>query len=367
VTVSPTTSLQGAFDANPSGTTFCFSPGTYVLTGHVAPKEYDQLISVTPRAAILTGLDTYDGGIVGWAGMPYGHDVLVQGFVIQHFVNPWGTFPRSPLQAGDNWTIRDNEISYNSESGVHLASGSQLVGNFIHDNGRYGFEGGPLTNVLVQNNEVSFNNAAHYDPNNDAGGSKIIESSGVVFQNNWVHDNYGNGLWTDMGNSSVTFENNTLERNYLAGIAHEIGWDAVIRNNTFRGNGTFAVGLSLWYSADLFVYDSQNVEIYGNTIVAGINGITLRDDDRGSDSRGLLQIANDSVHDNTITLPALGTTGMVGNRAAAYTPGNNRFEHNTYSVAHTTAASWIWGSAMTWSQWQGAGNDLTGTLLAGAP
>src|SRR5436190_15868393 len=37
VPVSPGTNLQRVFDAHASGTTFCFSPGTYVLTNHVRP------------------------------------------------------------------------------------------------------------------------------------------------------------------------------------------------------------------------------------------------------------------------------------------------------------------------------------------
>jgi parallel beta-helix repeat protein len=369
VSVSVGGSLQAMFDGYPAGTTFCFLPGSYVVLGHVRPKSYDRLISVTPRAAVLTGLGRYDGGLIGSGGASGQHDVLVQGFVIQHFVNPWPFFPRSPLQAGWNWTMRDNEISYNSQAGVSVNSGSQLVGNWIHHNGRYGFEGGPLTNLLVENNEVSFNNTAHYEPNNDAGGSKISKSSGVVFRANRVHDNYGNGLWCDWENINVIYENNTLERNYLAGIFHEASADAVIRNNTFRGNGMYAAEHSRWSSADLFLNDSKNTQIYANTIFAGVNGIGLVDIDRGSNIYGLLEIRNDSVHDNTITLPAGGAVGMVRSRTTPYTPANNHFEHNTYSVTNPIAASWVWPptGSQTWTQWHNAGNDLGGILNLIAP
>src|SRR6478735_6969152 len=138
VPVSPGTHLQHMFDTHPSGTTFCFSPGTYVLTNHVRPRSRDRLISATRRATIPTGRNRYDGGIVGTGGSSGEHDVLVQGFVIRHFANRWPTFPRSPLQAGLNWTIRDNEIAYNSQAGVSVNSGTRLVGNWIHHNGRYG-------------------------------------------------------------------------------------------------------------------------------------------------------------------------------------------------------------------------------------
>jgi parallel beta-helix repeat protein len=364
VKISPGANLQATFDAHPSGTTFCFSAGTYVVTGHVLPKSFDRLISATRRLAVLTGSDRYDGGIEGYGGAAGQHDVLVQGFVIHHFDNPWPNFPRSPLQTGDHWTVRDNEISYNSESGVSVSLGSRLVGNWIHHNGRYGFTGGPLTDLVAKNNDVSFNNTRHYDPNDDAGGSKIVQSSGVVFSGNYVHDNYGNGLWCDWQNIDVTYAGNTLERNYLAGIFHEASANAVIRDNAFSRNGLYATGKSIWFSADLLLNDSKNTQIYRNKIVAGVNGIGLIDVDRGSDKYGLLEIRNDSVHDNTVTLPDGGTSGMVSNRQTAYTPANNHFTHNTYNVTNAQAASWSWPPSgdLTWSRWKLAGNDVTGVL-----
>ena len=71
----------------PAGTTFCFQPGTYVLKNNVVPKSYDSLIGLP--GAILTGLDTYAGGIKGYGGSTGQHDVTVRGFVIEHFLHDW--------------------------------------------------------------------------------------------------------------------------------------------------------------------------------------------------------------------------------------------------------------------------------------
>jgi parallel beta-helix repeat protein len=216
--------------------------------------------------------------------------------------------------------------------------------------------------LLVENNEVSWNNTGNYDPNWDAGGSKIVKSSNVTFRGNNVHDNYGPGLWSDTDVVNVTYENNTLTGNAGPGIFHEASDAAVIRNNTFSRNATLTAGKSVWWGADLYLNDSKNTEIYGNTITATYNGIGLVDIDRGSTARGLLEIRNVYVHDNTIRVPAGGSNGLVGDRSTAYTSANNRFANNTYFVTSLTGGHWQWNGTRTWTQWQALGKDVTGIL-----
>jgi parallel beta-helix repeat protein len=288
--------------------------------------------------------------------------VLVRGFVLTNFVHNYSTFPRSAILAGANWTVEDNEISYNSQIGVEVNSGVILRNNSIHHNGRYGFVGGPVSNVLIEGNDVGSNNTGQYDVN-DAGGSKIHQSSNVTFRSNNVHDNWGSGLHTDWDNIGILYENNTLSNNTGPGILQEASADTIIRNNTFTTNAKNSIGKSLWWAAEIHLNDSKNTEIYGNTIRAGTNGVSLVDIARGSNSFGLLEIRNVNIHDNTFTLPTGGTVGLVGDRAAAYDPATgNRFANNTYNVTSTTAASWVWGANKTWIEWRTLGNDTTGTL-----
>jgi parallel beta-helix repeat protein len=365
VAVSPSSNVQNVLNSYGTGTTFCFQPGTYVLTGFVVPKSYDRLISVVPRGAVLTGKDTYNAGVHGYGGPTGQHDVLFQGFVVSHMANSMSSSPNAAVAAGDNWDIENVEVSYNAQIGVGLNNRNVLNGSFVHHNGRYGFDGGPITNVAVTNNEVSSNNTAHYDIN-DAGGSKIVKSSYVLFRANHVHDNYGNGLHADTDNVHINYEYNNVHDNWGVGIFHENSQDAVIRYNTLTNNDLRIAGMSMYYGADIFLNDSKNTEIYGNTIKAGVHGIGLHDIDRGSGPNGLYEIRNDYVHDNTVTLPKGGLTGLVGGRSTAYASATaNRFVHNSYLVTSTAASSWIWDSAKTWSQWRSAGNDTTGTLSLG--
>ena len=123
VSVSPSANVQNVLNAYGTGTTFCFQPGTYVLTGFIVPKSYDRLISVVPRGAVFTGNDTYNAGVHGYGGSTGQHDVLFQGFVVTHMANSMSTSPNAALSAGDNWDMENNEVSYNAQIGVELNNG----------------------------------------------------------------------------------------------------------------------------------------------------------------------------------------------------------------------------------------------------
>ena len=95
--------------------------------------------------AVLTGMDTYAGGIKGYGGSTGQHDVTVRGFTIEHFLNAWTDAGfLAPVNPGWNWTIENNVVRYNSQAGVSVNNGSIVRGNNIHHNGRIGITGGPV-------------------------------------------------------------------------------------------------------------------------------------------------------------------------------------------------------------------------------
>jgi hypothetical protein len=351
----------------PAGTTFCFQPGTYVLKNKVVPKSYDSLIGLP--GAVLTGLDTYAGGIKGYGGSTGQHDVTVRGFVVEHFLNDWSDAGRAAITTGDNWIIENNEIRYNM-AGVSVYNlGSIVRGNNIHHNERIGITGGPVNGLVVEANEIAFNNTGSYDAGHQ-GGAKIIGStvgsSNIVWRGNWVHDNIGNGLWIDTNVRNVTFESNMIENNTSIGIFYETSFDAVIRNNVLRDNAADSAGKSCFWGSQIHMNDSQNVQIYGNTVESsnGSNGICAVDIDRTTP--GSSKVANLYVHNNTVRMRLTGTTGLVGGRAAAYeASANNDFVANTYYVTDISKKAWAWGSSypVSWTQWRSYGNDTTGNLL----
>jgi hypothetical protein len=367
VTVVPTSDIQALLNLYPSGTTFCFQTGTYVLKSKVVPKSYDSLIGMP--GAVLTGLDTYAAGIKGYGGSAGNHDVTVRGFIVEHFLNDWSDIGfRAPISAGDNWIIENNVIRGNSLAGVSINPGSIVRGNKINYNGRLGIVGGPVSGLLIEGNEIAFNNTGSYAVSVEAGGTKIFGgtagSSNVVFRGNWVHDNTGMGLWIDTNVRNVTFESNTIENNSSGGIFYETSFDAVIRNNVVRNNAAEFAGKSCYWGAQIHLNDSQNVEIYGNTVESsdGSNGICAVDIDRTTP--GSAKVANLYVHDNVVNVRLTGTTGLAGRPSSYDASANNRFTNNTYYVTDTSKKAWAWSTyPVTWSQWHGYGNDVTGSLL----
>ena len=42
---------------------------------------------------------------------------------------------------------------------------------------------------------------------------------------------------------------------------------------------------------------------------------------------------------------------------------NNRFQGNTYYAQNEGQSWWLWGSHLTWAQWQSLGFDRTGSYV----
>src|SRR4051812_44185885 len=255
--------IQAKIDANVADSTFCFAPGIYVLQALVRLKDGVKMICTVRRACVLTGLDQYRGGFNSPAGTARQE---IRGFIAERFLHVQGQWPVSPFKVRDFGVIEDNEIRGN-QVGIDIGSRETIRNNFIHHNRRYGISGGPGDDMLIEGNEVSFNNTSHFDPNDDAGGSKVIggHQTGVnrlTWRRNYVHDNFGNGIWSDGNLRNVLYEENLVENNTGSGIFHEISWDAVIKNNTLRKNNTAAGGRaqSCWHGGAIDLNNSHNGE-----------------------------------------------------------------------------------------------------------
>jgi len=210
---------------------------------------------------------------------------------------------------------------------------------------------------VFEGNEVYKNNIARFDPNWEAGGSKFARTSDLLVQDNFVHDNKGPGLWTDIDNVGAVIAGNRVVNNKGPGIFHEISFRAVIRNNTVRDNDEDGIN----------VLDSSDTEIYGNTVITDARDreadpIRLYQDDRQSDGH---VTKNVFVHDNTVTT-CIGSTGArdyVGDGGIFDPVRNNRFESNAYAVRDAGGTWWTWREEeRTWQDWHQVGQDTMGSV-----
>jgi len=261
--------------------------------------------------------------------------------------------------AARNWVIENNEVRDSAGCGIWAGSGAVVRGNFVHHMGQIGLCG-QGEDILVENNEIAFNNTNGFNPRWEAGGSKWVNTQRLTVRNNYSHDNKGPGLWTDANNISTLYEGNVVERNTEEGIFHEISYDAVIRNNVVLSNGRNIGGS---WGAGILVSSSPNVQIYGNVVNGGWNGVSLIQENRGSGNYGPFQLKNITVRDNAITMTK-GSTGVFDTTGtgAVFRLGSIEFDGNRYTLG-TGDQFFSWaGTKLTKKQWKKLGMDKKGSF-----
>lgn len=256
----------------------------------------------------------------------------------------------SDLVGGIGWVITDNVVRWSHGIGISATTGAVVQGNLIYQNGQMGISARGA-GVLIAENEIYENNTAGFNRSWEAGGSKFVFTQGLVVRDNFVHDNAGAGLWTDIDNIDTRYENNRVHDNQRMGIFHEISYDAVIVGNDVRGNG-FEFDGWLW-GAGIVVAASPNVEVVGNTLAGNADGIVAIQQQRSDApaSYGPLLVENLSVHDNDLTANggSIGIGQDVGDNAV-YTSRNNRFYDNLYG--DTSGAPFYWlNDDRTFDEW----------------
>lgn len=320
------------------------------------------------------GLGLVEATVIDHAFSGPARNVTVENLTIRHYANP---AQRGAVDGEDGigWTIRHINASYNHGAGIRGSRAGTMANNRVTYNGQIGMiasgrisEGeGKYAPMLVEGNEIAFNKALGYDPGWEGGGTKFVKTDRSVFRNNWVHSNWGYGLWFDMDNKNARIESNLVERNELLGIFYEISKSAVIRWNISRDNGQGrAAGKQIGDDgAAMFIANSSDVEVYGNAL-SGPHGWPFLANHRSyrvSDplsSFGNNVVANVHVHHNDMLLTGF-YVGIKSDVSTTFTTANNRFEANTYRV-NGRRFSWDNRFDLDVAAWQAAGMDRTGTF-----
>jgi len=310
------------------------------------PRGHVVETSVTPYAFVSMGLP-----VTG---------VTISNLTIEKYATPGN---QGAINAPNStaWIVQNNEIRLNHATGVSVGDAARVLNNKTHHNGQAGIGAYDAPDVLIEGNEIWYN-ASLFDAWWGAGGLKVAYIRNSTIRNNYSHDNWGGGLWCDIDCNYVTFEDNLVENNEQFGIFYEISFNAVIRNNTIRGNG-FGVD-SGPAQAGIFVAASKNVEIYGNTLVDNASGIVGWQENRGtSPNYGVpWVIENLNVYNNDITMHK-GVTGLmqaVGDKTY-FTSRNNRFDRNRYTLGTGNQFAWM-DVLMSESQFRSYGQEANGSF-----
>ena len=330
-------------------------PGTFYLD-YAADKIYiaDNPAGHTIEAGKLT--DAFHGNAT---------NVTVQNLVIEKYDPEIGN---GAIKGDQSWTIQNNEVRLNYSVGITVQDGSQVIGNYVHDNGEVGVGGGG-NNVLVQGNELASNGFwSGIDPLWEAGGLKFAQTDNLVVRGNYSHDNNGSGLWSDIDSINTLYEDNVVVHNTINGISYEISYNAIIRNNTLVGNG-YGDTRGWGWGSEINIQNSQNVQVYGNRVdmTGGGNGIVLIQQNRGSGAYGTYTTTGNQIHDNIIV--DHDGHGYIGGFAdynqSGMLNGGNTWSNNQYFMSDG-GGRFQWGGSETFPQFKAAAHE-TGSISQSYP
>jgi hypothetical protein len=291
-------------------------------------------------------------------------NVTINGLTIEKFAGQGIQARIVNSQEGHGWIVENCNIQYGHVAGISDGSQMQVLNNKICNNGKLGIEDGGTMGNLIQGNEICSNNYAGFFE--DSGGAKFTVSSNLTVNNNYVHDNLGVGLHTDGGSIYITYENNHTTRNQGPAIYHEASHAATIKDNVVENDAFVSSGTSVPHGSGILIYDSDNVDVYGNTVKDSMNGIAGYQFPRTDG----LTLKNLSVHNNVIT-QASGAAGgiLIYTKDTSFYPmvfttWNNHWDNNTYCLSNPSAKYFDWQlTQFTYSDWQKTyGQDVHSVL-----
>jgi parallel beta-helix repeat protein len=247
------------------------------------------------------------------------------------------------ISAKANWLIEGNEVRLTHGTGISLNSGSIVRRNYVHTNGAKGIGGGGGNNVLIEDNEVAFNNFAKFAYGYDAAGIKASGDNNTI-RGNYVHDNDARGIWIDVGSTNALIETNLVKNNTFLGIVYEVSSKGIIRNNKVGSNGQNTI--SGGFSSQILIQNSRDTKVYGNRVEVAPDygsGINIIWQQR---KPGEISV-NNEVYSNQITY--LGDSGQSG--ANSLLPQaipeiwrQNKFFNNDYYFSSSSEdRRFVWG------------------------
>jgi len=339
-----------------TSTTYWFAPGTHTF----GRGQYSQIVPgsgstyIGAPGAVLDGRNTNDTAFGGDAA-----DVTIEHLTIENFAAR-GDQGAVNASAAPGWRIEYNTIrDIVPGTAIYVGAHNVIKFNCLTRNGQSAFgtytthRTSSLTNgasdVVVSNNEISYNDtcnwealpkfpgpappagcsgAGQYSGCGCSGGGKFWHTDGGEFDDNFVHGNYGVGVWWDANNTGFEIEGNYISSNYADGLIYEISYNALIKNNTFVRNGLVAGPATRGFpTGAIYVSESgsdsrvpgkygRTFAITRNTFIDNWGGVILwENSNRFCDSP-----ANTSSGDCTLVDPAVATVRSCDASNIAHPP-----------------------------------------------
>ena len=302
---SPFKTIQAAVNKATAGTAIMVTAGVYnenvkLPTNALGtPDNPIWLMSADgPQAAKIVGVDQTLGTIYGYGTDNY----VIGGFEIQGGFRgiQFSQSGRDFTNMVNNILVIDNVIHDTKEDGIKIgqADNAYVIGNTIFNVVEEGIDFLAVNNGVIAYNEVSYAKSAA------AGIFAKGGSTGVLIENNYVHDiPNGDGIciggqtgteYFRPGYTTYEAKNVTVVDNYVEDVARRPvnvkgAIDSKIIDNYLVGNPTYYAAIAVqmgWAEATPLMY-SANIEVAGNILV-GNQKVVIHDGNNN----------NINVHDN---------------------------------------------------------------------
>lgn len=355
------TQLQTYLSAGAPGTAFCLDAGTYLPTKVLRPQSGQRLYGV-PGATVIDGLGTtpslFDScSLTGSTGQCASTDptgVQLYDLTLQNAKT-------YDVRTGSGWFLDDIVATGSGQYGIVLrGSGTVVQNSFAEHDGRFGITASFTDGGTIRNDVIAYDNSPVNPPGN-SGATHFTNTRNLQVLDNYVHDNYGRGIWFDIDSVGALIQGNTVsnEINYNQGLGYAVGDGIRVEIScriTVQDNIAFAD-----QGPQVAIDGSDGDLVTGNSVTApaGQPGIRIAPQDQragqpnnnGNCDSTPKTATNNVVSGNDITLqganPAADYDGIQQLNGASNTSGT-AFGPNTYHVANCAAHLWHWwsGSAL---------------------
>jgi len=277
--VAPGQNIQTIVDRAPGGSTICLDAGTWRVANPINVKPGDVLSGAGRSATFLIGAGT--PMVLNLQGVP---QVTVEHLDVS---GGQGTAACRP-QCGQ---------------GIHAGIDTTISDVHVHDNTNVGIGG--MHGGLITNSEIDHNGSPAFYGYSSAG---IKAGTGFTVTLSTIHDNYGPGVWCDVGcggpTSTFLVAYNVITANASSGVRYEVSnAQGLVTHNVFHGNNTAQNP----HGGGVTVASSEGLTVTQNTFGGQVGGLAVSFA-QGSRAPGL---GRDAATYNTLSGDGLQGCGLL--------------------------------------------------------
>lgn len=332
------------------------------------PKcTFHESVEIYKKITINAYGATIDAGGAAHGVRIQANDVTINGLYVKNAGG--GSLDAAVYTSGaSRVTLRKMKIfgSANVCLSLNGGTGHRILSTSLKYCGKEGFFGNQIRNTLFKGNWIHHNNEARqFDPQSEAGGGKIMASSGITFDHNKVWKNGGPGIWFDNLVKNATVKYNRVWSNYESGIMFEVSQGARIYGNSVWRNG---FGHADWgWGPGILISSSDGAKVWNNVVAWNARGISVISQDRQ-----LSPHTGNVVHDNVIISKGSSfVTGFYDDHGGSMyaASSNNRGYDNRYWIGsrEPTGERFYWnGGHSKLSAYNGTLGEARGSYISKA-